>query len=55
MKRDKAKAETYYLKASMRLADANQAAERSKKVQAERLYEKAQYWLDKANAAAGNN
>ena len=35
------------------LADANEAAEQGKNDKAERLYEKAQYWLDKANNARG--
>lgn len=53
--RDKAKAEAFYLRASMRLADANALAERGKKAKAERLYGVAQFWLDKANRAAGNS
>ncbi len=35
------------------LADANEAAEQGKTAKAEKLYEKSQYWLDKANAARG--
>lgn len=35
------------------LADANEAAEQGKTEKAERLYEKSQYWLDKANPARG--
>ncbi len=31
------------------LADANEAAERGQKKKAERLYERSQFWLDKAN------
>lgn len=36
------------------LADANEAAERGNHAKAERLYEKAQYWLDRFNKLAGN-
>lgn len=36
------------------LADANEAAERGDKARAERLYAKAQYWLDRSNKARGN-
>lgn len=36
------------------LADANEAAERGDKVKAEKLYDKAQYWLDRYNKLAGN-
>lgn len=35
------------------LADANEAAERGKQTKAERLYEKSQYWLDRANKLRG--
>jgi hypothetical protein len=35
------------------LADANEAAERGKLVKAERLYQKSQYWLDRANELRG--
>lgn len=35
-------------------ADANEAAERGDHVKAERLYEKAQFWLDRYNKLAGN-
>jgi hypothetical protein len=31
------------------LADANEAAERGQKKKAERLYARAQFWLDKSN------
>ncbi len=37
------------------LADANEAAEAGNTKKAERLYEKAQYWLDRYNELAGNN
>jgi hypothetical protein len=36
------------------LADANLEAEKGNKVKAEKLYDKAQYWLDRANKARGN-
>jgi hypothetical protein len=42
-------------RASKALADANLASERGHKAKAEKLYEKAQYWLDKLNQALGNN
>ncbi len=48
-------AENCYRKASAHLANANAAAERGQKVRAEKLYNIAQYWLDLANKAAGNN
>lgn len=37
------------------LADANEAAERGAKATAERLYQRSQYWLDKANTLRGWN
>lgn len=37
------------------LGDANEAAEQGKKAKAERLYEKSQYWLDRANKLRGWN
>ena len=46
-------AETYEHKASRWLADANEQAEKGNKAKAEKLYAKAQYWLDKANVARG--
>lgn len=49
------KAQEYELKASRWLADANEANERGDKARAEKLYDKAQYWLDKANVARGWN
>jgi hypothetical protein len=52
---NKERAEAAYLKASTHLANANEAAERGNKAKADRLYDKAQYWLDRANAAAGNS
>jgi len=55
MPANKAKAEEYYLRASTHLANANEKAEAGKKLQAERLYDRAQFWLDKANKAAGNS
>lgn len=36
------------------LADANEAYERGDRAKAERLYEKAQFWLDRYNKLAGN-
>jgi len=44
-------AETY---GSRALADANEAAERGQHEKAERLYRKAQYWLDRYNKLTGN-
>jgi hypothetical protein len=35
------------------LADANEAAERGQKAKAERLYDKGQFWLDRANKLRG--
>lgn len=35
------------------LADANEAAERGKQAKADKLYEKGQYWLDRANKLQG--
>jgi hypothetical protein len=35
------------------LADANEAAERGNHTKAEKLYEKSQYWLDRANNLRG--
>lgn len=37
------------------LAAANEAAERGQHDKAEKLYAKAQYWLDRANTLLGNN
>jgi len=37
------------------LADANEAAELGKTNKAEKLYEKGQYWLDRANRLRGWN
>lgn len=37
------------------LADANEAAERGKNAKAEKLYEKCQFWLDRANKLRGWN
>lgn len=36
------------------LADANEQAERGNKDKAEKLYEQAQYWLDRYNDLSGN-
>jgi hypothetical protein len=36
------------------LGDANEAAEAGKREKAERLYAKAQYWLDRYNKLVGN-
>jgi hypothetical protein len=47
------KAATYESWASFHLANANEAAEKGKQEKAEKLYEKAQHWLDKANKARG--
>ena len=49
------KAQEYEAKASKWLADANEQNEHGNKVKAEKLYAKAQYWLDKANVARGWN
>lgn len=35
------------------LADANEAAEKGKQAKAEKLYEKGQFWLDRANKLQG--
>ncbi len=35
------------------LADANEASEAGKKNEAEKLYDKGQYWLDRANKLRG--
>lgn len=37
------------------LADANEAAERGDHAEAEKLYEKGQYWLDRYNKLVGNS
>lgn len=37
------------------LAKANQLSEASKKVQAQRCYDKGQYWLDRSNKLRGNH
>lgn len=50
-----AKAQQYEEKASKWLADANEQAEAGNKGRAEKMYDKAQYWLDKANAARNWN
>lgn len=42
-------------RASRWLADANELAERGQTEKAERLYQKAQFWLDRYNKLAGNN
>ncbi len=55
MKTDTTKAQEYEARASKWLSDANEQAERGNKEKAERLYEKAQHWLDKANTARGWN
>lgn len=47
------KAQEYEHKASKWLADANEAQEAGNKAEAEKFYEKAQYWLDRANKARG--
>lgn len=49
------KAVQYEANASKWLANANQASEAGNKIEAERLYDKAQYWLDKANIVRGWN
>lgn len=38
---------------SRHLADANEASEAGKKDKAERLYERSQFWLDRANRLRG--
>lgn len=47
------KAQTYEIHASKWLADANEASECGKYEKAEKCWQKAQYWLDKANKARG--
>ena len=37
------------------LAEGNAASERGNRINAERCYEKSQYWLDRYNKLAGNN
>lgn len=37
------------------LADANEAAEKGQKDKAEKLYDKGQFWLDRANKLRGWN
>lgn len=49
------KAQTYEMHASKWLADGNEAEERGNRAKAEACFEKAQYWLDKANVARGWN
>lgn len=41
------------VKASQWLADGNQAAEAGQSEKAERCFEKAQFWLDRANLLSG--
>lgn len=41
------------VKASKWLADGNQAREAGQEEKAERCYEKAQFWLDRANLLSG--
>jgi len=41
------------VKASQWLADGNQAAEAGQREKAERCFEKAQFWLDRANLLSG--
>jgi len=48
-------AQTYELHGSHWLAEANEAQEKGQKELAEKLYDKSQYWLDKANEARGWN
>ena len=52
---DPAKAADYEERGSTWLAKGNEYAERGQKAQAEKCYEKGQYWLDRSNAARGNN
>ncbi|MER9524038.1 hypothetical protein NKI96_10680 [Mesorhizobium sp. M0292] len=40
---------------SRHLADANEAAEKGQKEKAEKLYDKGQFWLDRANKLRGWN
>lgn len=42
-------------RASTHLANANEASERGQHEKAERLYGKAQFWLDRYNRLAGNH
>lgn len=42
-------------RASQWLADGNQAREAGHKVKADRCFEKAQYWLDRANYLSGRS
>jgi hypothetical protein len=37
------------------LGDANEAEERGQKAKASKLFDKAQYWLDRYNKLAGNS
>ncbi|RWF33758.1 hypothetical protein [Mesorhizobium sp.] len=39
---------------SRHLADANEAAEKGQKAKAEKLYDKSQYWLDRAKLRGWN-
>ncbi|PZU95544.1 MAG: hypothetical protein DI527_00620 [Chelatococcus sp.] len=41
-------------RASMFLADANEADERGNRAKAEKLYEKSQFWRDRYNLLTGN-
>lgn len=50
---NEAKAQDYEEKASKWLADGNEAEERGNLSKAEKCFQKAQYWLDKANKARG--
>ena len=49
------KAQEYEARASKWLADANEQSERGNNEKAERLYEKAQKWLDRATIARNWN
>lgn len=52
---DPAKVADYDMRGSIWLARGNEYAERGMKAKAEQCYEKGQYWLDRSNAARGNN
>ena len=53
MKTKQNKASNYEAKGSAKLADANEQLEKGNKEKAEKLFEAAQFWLDKANKARG--
>lgn len=54
-KTDAAKATDYEARASRWLADGNEADERGNRKLAQKCWDKAQFWLDRANVARGWN